>query len=210
MTNVSMKSGGNSVHGTGYYNDSRIRAIPWFTNRFLADPNTVLTPQQRAAAVPTWLHRRWGTTTSGPVWIPKIYNGRNKTFFTFGFEDLTIRRNLTNTGTVPTAEQRRGDFSELGRLGPNYQIYDPFTTVPAPNGRFARQPLPGNVIPASRIDPVAARLISFYPEANQPNLNREQRNNYFTTQDILRENYTYTSRIDHNFSEKNRFFVRVN
>ncbi|MCS7023411.1 MAG: TonB-dependent receptor [Bryobacteraceae bacterium] len=210
VTNVSMKSGTNILHGTGYFNDSQIRAIPWFTNRFLADPNTVLTPEQRAAAVPSWLHRRWGTTISGPVRLAKIYDGRNKTFFTFGFEDLSIRRNLSNTGTVPTPEQRRGDFSELGRLGASYQIYDPFTTVPAPNGRFQRQPLPGNVIPASRIDPVAARLIRYFPEANQPNQNREQRNNYFTTQEILRENYIYTSRVDHVFSEKNRFFVRIN
>lgn len=210
VTNVSMKAGGNRLHGTGYYNDSQVRAIPWFTNRFLADPRTVLTEQQRAAAVPSWVHRRWGTTISGPVAIPKIYNGRNKTFFTFGFEDLSIERNLSFTGTVPTAAQKRGDFSALGALGSRYQIYDPFTIAAAPNGRFSRQPLPGNIVPASRIDPVSARLMSFYPEPNQPGLNAEERNNFFNTQRIRRENYTYTGRVDHNFNEKNRFFLRWN
>jgi hypothetical protein len=210
VTNVSMKSGSNTLHGTGYFNNSTLRAIPWFTNRFLADPRTRLTPQQREAAVPSWLHRRWGTTISGPVRIPKIYNGTNKTFWTFGFEDLTIARNLSFTGTVPTAAQKRGDFSQLLGLGGRYQIYDPFTIAAAANGRFSRQPLAGNIIPASRISPVAARILSFYPEPNQPDQNPEQRNNFFNTQKIERENYTYTSRVDHNFSEKNRFFLRWN
>ncbi len=209
MTNVNMKSGGNRLHGTADFNDSRIRATPWFTNRFLADPKTTLTPQERAAAIPSWLHQRGGVTLTGPVWIPKLYDGRNRTFFTFGWEDLTIKRNLSFTGTVPTPEQRRGDFTALLRLGARYQIYDPFTIQLAPGGRTSRQPLPGNVIPASRIDPVAAKIISYYPLPTQPGLNPEERNNFFITQKIVRENYTYTSRVDHTFSEKNRFFVRM-
>jgi len=208
MTNVSMKSGTNALHGTGFLDRSDIRGIPWFTNRFLADPRTNLTPEQRAAQIPSWLHRRWGTTMTGPVWIPGVYDGRNRTFWTFGFEDLLIKRNLSFTGTVPTAAQRRGDFSALLALGSRYQIFDPLTTVPAANGRFSRAPLAGNVIPASRIDPVGARLISYYPAPNQPGQNAEERNNYFITQLINRENYTYTSRMDHNFSAKNRFFFR--
>jgi len=210
MTNVSMKAGSNALHGTGYYNDSRLRAVPWFTNRFLADPRNNLSAEERARQIPSWLHRRWGATMTGPVWIPKVYDGRNKTFWTFGFEDLEIERNLSFTGTVPTAAQKRGDFTELLRLGSRYQIYDPFTIASAPNGRFSRQPLAGNIVPASRIDPVAARILSFYPEANQPNQNAEQRDNFFITRNILRENYTYTSRVDHNFSGKNRFFLRWN
>lgn len=208
VTNVSMRSGTNSLHGTGYFNNSTLRAVPWFTNRFLYDPRTVLTPEERDRAVPSWLHRRWGTTVSGPVWIPKVYDGRNKTFFTFGFEDLTIERNLSFTGTVPTPEQRRGDFSALLALGSRYQIYDPFTITSAGNGRFRRQPLAGNIVPASRINPVAAKIISYYPLPNQPGQNAEERNNFFNTRNINRENYTYTSRVDHNFSGNNRMFVR--
>ncbi|MBM3734695.1 MAG: hypothetical protein FJW39_02825 [Acidobacteria bacterium] len=209
MTNVSMKSGTNRLHGTGYYFDSRIRAVPWFTNRFLYDPRNNFTPEQRAAQIPSWFHQRWGTTLSGPVWIPKIYDGRNRTFWTFGFEDLNISRNLTLTATVPTEAQLRGDFSPLLRRDSTYQIYDPRTITPAPNGRFARQPLPGNIVPASRIDPLATKLLSFYPQPNQPGTGDFQ-NNYFRTRNIFRQNYTYVTRVDHNFSEKNRFFLRVN
>ncbi|MBI1897421.1 MAG: TonB-dependent receptor, partial [Acidobacteria bacterium] len=209
LTNVSMKSGTNRLHGSGSYFDSRIRGVPWFTNRFLADPNTKLTPEQRAAQVPSWLHRRWGTTVTGPVWLPKLYDGRSRTFWTYGFEDLDISRNLSFTGTVPTAAEKQGDFSALLALGDRYQIYDPATTVPAGSGRFRRQPLAGNIVPASRINPMARKLLSFYPEANQAGT-ADARNNFFRTRNIYRENYTVTSRVDHSFTEGNRFFVRWN
>jgi hypothetical protein len=208
VTNVSMKSGTNTIHGTAFLDNSNIRAVPWFTNRFLYDPKNNLSQQDRDRQIPTWLHRRWGATMTGPISIPKVYDGRNRTFWTFGFEDLTIQRNLSFTGTVPTAEQRRGDFSALLRLGARYQVYDPFTTVPAPNGRFSRQPVPGNVIPASRLDPVGVKIANYYPAPNQPGQNAEETNNFFNTQKINRENYIYTSRVDHNISSKNRFFFR--
>ena len=208
MTNVSMKSGTNSIHGTAFLDNSNIRAVPWFTNRFLYDPKNNLSQTERDRQIPTWLHRRFGGTMTGPVSIPKVYDGRNRTFWTYGFEDLTIVRNLSFTGTVPTAEQRRGDFSALLRLGARYQVYDPFTTVPAPNGRFSRQPLPGNIIPQSRVDPVGAKIAGFFPLPNQPGQNAEETNNFFNTQKIDRENYIHTSRVDHNFTQKNRFFFR--
>ncbi len=208
MTNVSMKSGTNTIHGTFFLDNSNIRAVPWFTNRFLYDPKNNLTQTERDRQIPTWLHRRWGATMTGPISIPKVYNGHNRTFWTFGFEDLTIIRNLSFTGTVPTEAQRRGDFGALLKLGARYQVYDPFTTVPAPNGRFSRQPLPGNIIPSSRLDPVGVKIASFFPAPNQPGQNVEETNNFFNTQKINRENYIYTSRIDHNFSAKNRFFFR--
>jgi hypothetical protein len=208
MTNVSMKSGTNTIHGTVFLDNSNIRAVPWFTNRFLYDPRNNLTQTERDRQIPTWLHRRFGGTMTGPVSIPKLYDGRNRTFWTYGFEDLTIIRNLSFTGTVPTEAQRRGDFSQLLRLGARYQVYDPFTTVPAPNGRFSRQPLPGNIIPPSRVDAVGAKIASFYPLPNQPGQNAEETNNFFNTQKINRENYIHTSRVDHNFSPKNRFFFR--
>jgi hypothetical protein len=207
VTNVSMKSGTNTLHGTAYYFDSRFRGVPWFTNRFLGDPNNRLTPEERAAQIPSWLHRRSGATMTGPVAIPKLYDGRNRTFWTFGFEDLDISRNLSFTGTVPTAAQKRGDFSSLLALGSRYQIYDPATTGPAPNNRFRRDPLPGNLIPQSRISPIALKILSYYPEPNQPGT-ADGRNNYYRTRNIFRENYTFTSRVDHNFSESNRFFLR--
>ncbi|MBM3784592.1 MAG: TonB-dependent receptor [Acidobacteria bacterium] len=211
VTNVSMKAGGNDFHGTVYYFDSRIRAVPWFTNRFIYDPSTgPITQQKFDRNVPSWFHQRYGGTVTGPVRLPKIYDGRNKTFWTFGFEDLNITRNLSNTATVPTSEERRGDFSRLlAAGGSRYQIFDPFTIASAPNGRFSRQPLPNNIVPPSRIHPVATKLLEFYPEGNQAGT-VDFSQNYFRTRQIFRENYTVTSRVDHQFTAANRFFFRWN
>ena len=210
VTNVSMKSGANVLHGTGYYFDSRLRGIPWFTNRFIYDPNTgPINDEKKRRALEGWRHRRWGATLSGPVTLPRLYDGRNRSFWTFGYEGLYILRNLGFTGAVPTRAQRRGDFSELLRLGSQYQIYDPSTIAPAPNGRFSRRPLANNIIPASRLDRVAQNYLPFWPDPNQPGT-ADFRQNYFRTRDIDRRNRTLISRFDHNFSQNNRFFVRWN
>ncbi len=208
VSNVSLKSGTNRLHGTGYLFDSRLRGVPWFTNRFIYDPRTgPITPEKKSRALEGWLHQRWGGTMTGPVVIPKLYNGRNKTFWSFGYEGLYIMRNLGFTGTVPTAAQRRGDFSELLRLGSQYQIYDPLTTAAAAGGRFSRQPIPGNVIPAQRLNSVAQNFLKYWPEQNQPGTS-DGRQNYFRTRDINRDNRNLVLRLDHNFSEKHRAFFR--
>jgi hypothetical protein len=210
LTNVSVKSGGKDLHGTAYLNDSRLRAIPWHTNRFLGQLLSAPGANEaeiRERNVPGWLHQRWGATATGPVIIPKIYNGRRKTFWSFGYEGLNIARNLSFTGTVPTEKERNGDFSDLLKLGPTYQIYDPFTIRPAAGGRFSRQPIPGNIIPANRIDPVAKKILSYFPAPNQAGT-ADGRQNYFTTQKIDRSNRNFLARVDHNFSENHRLFVR--
>lgn len=210
VTNVSMKAGGNTLHGSSYFFDSRIRAVPWFTNRFIYDPTTgPITPDKKKRALEGWLHQRWSASMSGPVLLPRVYNGRNRTFWTFGYEGLYIRRNLSGTYTVPTVAQRKGDFSELLKLSSRYQIYDPFTIAPAPGGRFSRQPLPGNLIPASRIEPMALKFLPYWPEPNQAGT-ADGRNNYFRTRDINRDNRTMVGRLDHNFSLEHRFFFRLN
>jgi hypothetical protein len=210
LTNVSVKSGTRDLHGTAYMNDSRLRAIPWHTNRFLGQLLAAPGANEeeiRSRNVPTWLHQRWGATATGPVIIPKLYNGRQKTFWSFGYEGLNIARNLSFTGTVPTEAQRNGDFSALLRLGATYQLYDPFTIRPAAGGRFSRQPIAGNIIPANRIDPVAKKILAFFPAANQPGT-ADGRQNYFTTQKIDRSNRNFLGRVDHNFNENHRLFVR--
>lgn len=211
LTNVSVKSGTKDLHGTVYMNDSRLRAIPWHTNRFLGIQTAVPganVEQIRERNVPGWLHQRWGATATGPVVIPKVYNGRAKTFWSFGYEGLKIKRNLSFTGTVPTEKQRNGDFSDLLRLGATYQIYDPFTIRPATQaGRFTRDPLPGNIIPANRISPIAKSILAYFPLPNQAG-SADGRQNYFTTQKIDRNNRNFLGRLDHNFNENHRMFVR--
>jgi len=209
VVNVSTKSGTNEWHGTGYYIDSRVRAIPWFSNRWLWDPTTgPVTPEKRKEAFPGWLYLRWGSTLSGPVVLPKLYDGHNRTFWSFGYEGMHVRRPGSVTGTMPTMAQRNGDFSELLRLGSRYQIYDPATIAPAPNNRFSRQPLPGNIIPASRIDPVARKIMPFWPEPNRTGT-ADGRDNYFNPQNRVWDWRSLMGRVDHNFSQKHRGFLRL-
>jgi hypothetical protein len=210
VVNVSIKSGTNQLHGTGYFFDSWIRATPWFSNNFLYDPTTgPIDDLKRRQANPGWLHQRWGATLSGPVRIPRLYDGRNRTFWTFGYEGLHIERQPTFFATVPTEAMRAGDFSGLLRLGSQYQLYDPATIRAEANGRFSRQPIPGNLIPASRISPIASKILSYYPLPNTQGTS-DFRQNYFGVQREPKDYKGFIGRFDHNFSDNHRAFVRWN
>ncbi len=210
VVNVSLKSGTNELHGTAYLNDSRIRSVPWFSSGWLHNPATgPVTPEKREQASPGWLHQRWGATASGPIRIPGVYDGRNKSFWTFGYEGVKINRQPTFFATVPTSEQRMGDFSQLLGVGPAYQIYDPMTIVPAPNNRFRRSPLPGNVIPSSRLDPIARNIAGYYPDPNTQGT-ADGRQNFFGIQTEPKLFHGFVTRLDHTFSDKHRVFGRFN
>lgn len=210
VTNVSLKSGTNVLHGSGYLFSSRVRARPWFLSRWLYDPTTgPVTDRKIQQATPGWLHERWGTTLTGPVWLPRLYNGRSRTFWSFGYEGVRVRRETTFTGTVPSVEQRKGDLSALLKLGAQYQIYDPATITAAAGGRFSRQPLTGNIIPASRLSPIGQKIASYWPEPNQAGTADGQQN-YFRIATDKRLWGSLLGRIDHNFSENHRVFFRVN
>ncbi|MFB3828735.1 MAG: TonB-dependent receptor domain-containing protein [Bryobacteraceae bacterium] len=207
--NLTMLSGANELHGTAYYLDTRVAATGWFSNRWLYDTSTgPVTDLKRQLANPGLLRQRWGATLRGPVRLP-FYHGRNKTFYSFGYEGLNIKVNESFTGTVPLPEQRIGDFSGLLKLGAQYQIYDPATIAPAANGRFSRLPLAGNVIPASRIHPIAAKIATFWPAPNTPGT-ADGMQNFFTIRAQDRTFLSLVGRLDHNFSGNHRFFFRVN
>lgn len=209
VTNVSLKAGTNDLHANAYGFYSRWRAVPWFTNKFIYDPTTgPINEEKKSRALEGWRHERWGSTFGGPVVLPKLYDGHNRTFWVFGYEGLYILRNLNGTYNVPTDAQRRGDFSDLLRINNRYQIYDPMTTRAAEAGRFRRDPLPGNLIPSSRLDPVALKLLEYWPKANRTGTS-DFRQNYFRTRDINRDDRILTTKIDHNFSEGHRMFFRL-
>ena len=153
---------------------------------------------------------RWGINGSGPVYIPKLFNGRNRTFWMYGYEgihDADPRGTITTA--VPTSAQKNGDFSSLLALGSQYQIYDPATIRPAEGGRFSRQPLAGNIIPSSRINPVARKIADLWDPPNQPGT-IDGRDNWTTPGPEWDKYYNHVFRIDHNLSDKQRFFVRGN
>ena len=96
----------------------------------------------------------FGWSVGGPVWLPKLYNGKNKTFFFSSMEWFRNRVGATSTTvSVPTPEMYRGDFSNwVDANGNKLTIYDPRTTRPNPNGTgFIRDPFPGNIIPQDQI-----------------------------------------------------------
>ncbi len=116
LVNVSTASGTNTLHGETYWfaKNSTFDAANFFNNK-------------NATQKPKYKDNRYGASVGGPVIIPGLYNGRNKTFFHYVWEANKWTVPQTFTGTVPTEAQRRGDFSQLLALGQNYQIYDPAT-----------------------------------------------------------------------------------
>lgn len=210
--NMVMKSGANAFHGSAIFqNLSRgLIARDLFTNNFINDPRTgPVTPEKIDNAWPPQRVIRGQANASGPVYLPKLYDGRNRTFWTFGGDRVSRQRAARAAYTIPTAAQRQGDFSALLALGPQFQIYDPSTIAPAAAGRFSRQPFAGNRIPASRIDPFARRLLEFYPQPNSPG-NPDGTNNY-TDPNMADSPYKgYLGRVDHVFNDYNRLFVSFN
>jgi hypothetical protein len=199
IVNVSLKSGTNNVHGSLWENlrNSATDATSFFTNR---------AGQQD----PTYRLNHFGASIGGPVYVPKLFNGRNRTFFFFGFEGLKDAYPQPFTGTVPTLKMRQGDFSELLSLGTRYQIYDPFTIAPAASGRFSRQPLAGNIIPRERLNPTALAYLQYWPEPNLAGTVDFQQN-YYNGQRLKTDDfYSYLGRIDHNIGQSHRLFFRLN
>ena len=149
---------------------------------------------------------------SGPVVLPKLYNGRNKTFFLYGWSRHHEKYNQQVFADVPTPDMLNGDFSFGGR---GYPIYDPASTMQDASGAWMRTPFPGNIIPKNRFDPVATKFLSNDPW-NAPNnlggggiLTATGPQTNFGSQSIYRSYRTrYDVKLDHNFSESNRMFGR--
>ena len=137
----------------------------------------------------------------GPVMIPKIYDGRSKTFFFASFDRLLDQQTKQFFGTVPTSEMKRGDFSMAGIGNP---IFDPVTTRQLPDGTWTRDAFPGNVIPLDRMDPVARRILEIDPWLAQ-NLvvpvNRDGPSNNLLYDRAARASWVdFSARVDHQFS----------
>ena len=196
--NVSTASGANQVHGEMLYwlRNSALDARNFFNNK----NNT---------AKPVYNDNRYGAAAGGPVYLPRVYDGRNRTFFFYAWQANKWGIPQSFTRTVPTAPQREGDFSSLLRLsnGSAYQIYDPATTAAAGN-QFRRDPFPGNVIPKSRLDTLGLNLVKFYALPNQPGT-ADGVNNFFSSRGNKQNYWTHFVKFDHVVNPNHRFFVRV-
>lgn len=198
VTNLSIKSGTNKLTGTAYFVKT---PSSLFANDFFTNANN----QQPA----DFSYNRYGGMAGGPVVLPG-YDGRRKTFFMYGFEGIHEARPRNNgTPTVPSEKMRNGDFSELLALGPQYQIYNPFTRRALPNGRFQQDPFPGNIIPQGLINPVARAALEFIGRPLTPG-NADGTGNF--QQPSLPESIKYatnTIRIDHIATSRQRVYGRV-
>jgi len=195
VVNVSLKTGGNQPHGTAY---GFFRNPSWDANSFFAN--------RAGQPKPTYASKRWGATLTGPVYIPKIYKGRDRTFFSYGYEGVHRSESYPFTSTVPDPKHATGDFSGLLAISPQYQIYDPATIKAEPGGRFSIQPFPGNIIPPARINPIAKSILTHFAKPNAPG--RVDTVGNFDLQTISDPDiyFNHTGRIDHNLSEKHRLF----
>lgn len=159
VVNLTLKSGTNDLHGT---------AFEFLRNEKL-DAKNYFDPAERPK--PPFKRNQYGLSLGGPVWIPKLFNGRNRVFFFGDFEQGKVRESSTTNSTIPTVRMRGGDFGQLPRT-----ITDP----------VARAPFPNNVIPASRFDPVSRTLVELYPQPQNTALNANYLANAPVINDTLR------------------------
>jgi Carboxypeptidase regulatory-like domain len=204
--NYTMKSGTNQFHGSGYLyfvNEAFNAGLP-FTN---AGATNSLKDNQQIRPVDRKYD--YGATIGGPIDIPKVYNGKNRSFFFFNFERYQQTIGFTNIETVPTTAYRQGNFAgaeafptgvsdALGRPMFVNQIYDPQTNFTGQDGSIERNPFPGNIIPASRLDPVALAVQSYIPQPTVPGL---ALNNFdLPTYTSYQHTTNWSVKLDHSLS----------
>ncbi len=193
IVNVLLKSGTNAFHGAVY---------EFYRRRWL-DANSFLF-NARGQEKPDHKLDQYGFQIDGPIF-------RNKTFFMFNYEGY--RESTPNPAlfSYPDDKLRRGDFSDYRDASGNLiTIYDPATGREV-NGRWVRDPFPGNRIPEDRIDPLARALLEYYPRPNAtpPAGSRPWQSNYFFAPNLAEDKfYNFATKVDHVISDKTKMFVR--
>jgi len=181
--NLVTKTGTNELHGAVW---------EFFRNDVLDARNFFLSP---TVAKPPLRQNQFGVEVGGPVFLPKLYNGRNKTFFMFDYEALRLRKQATALDTVLTPLMRQGNFTESPALR-------------TANGVA----FPGNIIPASAISPQALKLLQYMPQPNIPGSRTSSglgvSNNYSAVYPNNDSFNQFLGRLDQNFGDKTRFFFR--
>lgn len=227
------KSGSNDFHGTGYelYRDTSLDANSYFNKGWRAFYCTGANDTAACRAgwnTPVDHKNDFGGTFGGPVRIPKVYNGHDKSFFFFSWEQLKFGTGGTTTVTVPTDAERNSngngyDFSDRltttqsgtnpcdGLPIYNGEIFDPLTTktVNLPGGGTAecRAAFPKNIVPAGRASSVAKALLAYYPA---PTSTSSVFSNYSQKSVAPITDTTYSIRIDQNLSSKLKLWGSYN
>jgi len=217
--NVSLKSGGKQYHGNIYE----------FNRNDYFGANTFQANRSGLAKSPT-RYNLYGGTLGGPVWLPKLYKGKEKTFFFVSWEGIRNKDPRAGVRSLPDSLERQGDFTgsfTTQTVGGNrvvipITIFDPLSvdsqrTITNANGASAtnpqfghRQPFPGNRIPANRISPIAQNILKFVPMPNtvpQPTSNTA--NNFTPSSTRQNKMASFLTRVDHNWDQKHKSFVSI-
>ena len=201
---ITTKSGTNSLHGS-LFETARNNAVGIAKGR--QDPSDLVAPHL--------VRNEFGASAGGPIILPKIYHGKDKSFWFLAYERFSLRSGGNELDTVPTMAMRGGDFSGLvDDTGTLQQLYDPATTAPSANcngsgtaNQYCRAPFPNNHIPLNRLAPATKTLYDISPKptlsANPlvaPNIPVPN----ITAQTVP----TITFRLDHSFNETNKAYMR--
>lgn len=177
--------------------------------------------RQRGGTKSLLRRNQYGFSVSGPVWLPKVFDGRGRTFFSVNFEATRERIAQSLLLTVATDKQRLGDFSDLvDSAGQPVPIYDPLTTRPNPaydpsqpvsenNLQYLRDPFPGNIIPANRLEPIARAALALYPRSNI-NVGPFLQNNYWVNSPFENRADGVIAKLDHRLTEKQQLGFNFN
>jgi len=204
------KGGGNQLHGQlfEYIQNDKLNANAWKQN-WLGGERT------------PFRNNDFGVAVGGPVFIPKVYDGRNRTFFFANYEGIRFTQsgNL-NITSVPTELERRGDFTQTYFQGASTMLYEPdapastFRTVTNPDGTTSQERTvlleDGKHVPASRISPLATALLKLVPlpTPGAGMAGTSSANNYIAPQDTTRSDNAFAVRLDHSFNDNQRIFGR--
>jgi hypothetical protein len=154
---------------------------------------------------PTLIRNEYGASAGGPILLPGIYDGRNRTFIFGSYEGMSLRQSNTAGASLPTEAMRQGDFSGLvNGQGQRYTLYDPWSAT----ADWSKTPYPNNQIPVALRSPLATAVYKILPLPTMPYVNPLVGNNYFGPSPNNRTDQTGTLRVDHRLSEKDQFFVR--
>ena len=204
VMNFVSKSGTNNIHGTAYefLRNNDLDANNFFNNA-------------KGIPIPIYKQNDFGFSVGGPVYIPKVYHGRNKTFFFTAFEAFRNRAGATGaSATIATPEMLQGDFSKwVDNTGKLIPIYDPTTQVKNADGTYTRSPFPGNRIAANQFDPISVAALKAFGASGTltpnnggaPGTAAYVQNNYLINNGTeIKPNTKWSVKGDHIFNEKQR------
>jgi hypothetical protein len=201
VVNVVLKSGANRPHGSIY---EFARRNAWDANSFQNNA--------RGAGKDGHFLDQYGAQLDGPIYIPKVYNGRNRSFFLFNYERYREGSPQPLILSVPEPEMRNGDFSKLvDPQGRAVTIYDP-TTGRTVSGTWTRDPFPGNIIPKDRINPISRNIVNYFPLPNtQTSGMAYSQQNYFVSGGMNPASdqfYNLVIKLDQNIGDRHHIFFR--